>query len=263
MRRTRSPRRNTPRRKPSPPGLRLVRLPGEFGPILRCYGELSRSTVGTLQRELDLLEPLAHRVLMLDLSGCEFLDADGILTLLESFKRRCEKGYSLVVVAGTGSVAHLLEVLGFDHVVTTFPSEESALLASRGGGPPLPAPATWATARADTLTRWRLIQEALDQPSPQEVLRLLTSMTALCERSEELFQERSAPATARCQFCPLFYALGGRPDDVGCQSILNPLIEAVRGNNPDSARAQVAAVIRTIEELPLPDAGRPPGPSLP
>jgi anti-anti-sigma regulatory factor len=69
------------------PVLQLTRLPGEFGPILRCYGELSRSTVGTLQRELDLLEPLAHLVLTLDLSACEFLDADGIVTILQSFAR--------------------------------------------------------------------------------------------------------------------------------------------------------------------------------
>jgi anti-anti-sigma factor len=263
MTRNKSPNRNTPRRKSSTPGLRLVRLPGEFGPILRCFGDLSLPTVATLQRELDLLEPLDHRVLTVDLSGCEFVDVDGILTLLHSFKRRREGGHSLIVVAGPGPVARLLQVVGFDIIVPTFPSEESAMLASRGGGPPLPAPTTWAIAREDTLARWRLIREALDQASPSEVLRLLTSVTALCERSEELFQERSAPATFRCQFCPLFYALGGREEDVGCQSTLNPLIEAVRASNPDSARAQVATVIRTIEEMPLPEGGRPPGPSLP
>jgi anti-anti-sigma factor len=181
----RSPRRNTAGRRSPTPSLRVVRLPGEFGPILRCYGELSTTTAVTLQRELSLLEPLDHRVVTVDLSGCEFLDAEGILTLLQSFKRRSQAARSLAAVAGAGSVARLLQVVGFGRVIPTFPTEESAVRATRGGGPPLPSPATWAVARADTLARWRLIQQALDQDSPEELLRLLTSMTALCERSED------------------------------------------------------------------------------
>src|SRR5947209_2753957 len=35
----------------SPPALRLVRLPGEYGPILRCAGELSAATAEPLRRE--------------------------------------------------------------------------------------------------------------------------------------------------------------------------------------------------------------------
>jgi len=256
----RSPRRNTAGRRPPEPALRIVQLPGEFGPILRCYGELSLTTAGCLRRELEFLEPLDHRAPIVDLSGCEFLDVDGILTLLQSFKRRSQQGRSLAVVAGTGPVARLLHAMGFDHVVPTFHTEESAVLAARGGGPPVPAPETWEVARAGTLARWRGIQDALDQDSPEEVLRLLTSMTALCARSEELFRERSTAAIARCQFCPLFYALGGRAEDVGCQSMLNPILEAVRANNPSSARNQVATVIRTIEEMPLPEGRRPPLP---
>ena len=97
-----SPRRNTPGWNARAPSLRIVRLPGEFGPILRCYGELSMNTAGTLRRELDLLEPLDHRVLTVDLSGCEFLDVDGILTLLESFKRRRQQGRSEADRGGEG-----------------------------------------------------------------------------------------------------------------------------------------------------------------
>jgi hypothetical protein len=142
------------------------------------------------------------------------------------------------------------------------PHQEAASLALRGCAPAIPGPATWAEARAETLTRWRAIQETLDQSAPEEVLRLLTSMFALCERSETLFQERDECATYRCQFCPLFYALGARPEDVGCHSMLEPLIQAVRVNDPASARAQVAEVIRTIEELALPEDGTPPVPRL-
>ena len=241
----------------SPPALRLVRLPGEFGPILRCSGELSVATAEALRRELGLLEPLAHPVLTVNLADCSYLDVDGILTLLESLKRRREKGRRLVVVAGTGAVARLLHVVGLDWIVPVFPTEEVALLALRGGGPPLPAPPTWAAARALTAGRWRVIQDAIDGAATAEVLHLLTSTTSLCDRSEELFQARSVSATARCQFCPLFHALGGHPEDVGCRRMLDPIIETLRAGDRDMARAEVAAVIRTIEQMPLPSEGEP------
>jgi anti-anti-sigma factor len=230
-----------------------VRLPGEFGPVLRCSGELSDATAEALRRELVMLEPLDHPVIIINLADCSYLDVDGILTVMESLKRRRAKGRRLVVVAGTGAVARLLHVVGLDWVVPVFPTEDVAALALRGGGPPVPAPSTWATARALTAGRWRVIQDAIDGGSAEEVLHLLTSMTALCDRSEELFQARSLPATSRCQFCPLFHALGGHPEDVGCRSIRDPIIESLRAGDRETARAEVAAVIRTIEQMPLRD----------
>jgi anti-anti-sigma factor len=235
----------------------LVRVPGEFGPILRCRGELSMATVGALRHELDLLEPLGHPVLTLDLSECDFLDVDGIATLLESFKRLREKGQRLVVVAGTGPPARLLDATGIDWIIPVFPTHAVAALALRGAAPAAHGPATWAEAREKTLARWRRIQAAVGQQAPEETLRLLTSMMGFCERSEELFQERRAKAEVRCQFCPLFSALGGRSEDIGCRSILEPIIEAVREGLRESAGAQVAKVIRLIEEMPLPERDLP------
>lgn len=239
------------------PGFNLVRVPGEFGPILRCSGELSMTTAGALRNELDRLEPLGHPVLTIDLTGCDFMDVDGIATLLESFKRLREKGQRLVIVAGTGPPARLLDVTGIDWIIPVFPTNAVAALALRGAAPAAPGPATWAEARDKTLARWRQIQAAVGQEAPEETLRLLTSMLGLCERSEELFQERRAKAEVRCQFCPLFYALGGRSEDVGCRSILEPIVEAVNAGNRESAGAQVAKVIRLIEELPLPEGDTP------
>lgn len=241
----------------APPALQMVRLPGEFGPILRCSGELSAATAEALRRELGLLEPLAHPVITVNLADCSYLDGDGILTLLEGLKRRREKGRRLVVVAGTGTVARLVHVVGLDWIVPVFPSEEVALLALRGGGPPMPAPPTWDAARALTVGRWKAIQEAIGGAPAAEALHLLTSTTSLCDRAEELYQANSAPARARCQFCPLFHTLGGRPEDVGCRSILDPIIAALRAGDRDTARAAVSAVIHTIEQMPLPNEGAP------
>src|SRR5207248_2430484 len=79
----------------SPPALQLVRLPGEFGPILRCSGELSVATAEALRRELALLMPMGHPVLTLSLSGCRFLDVGGIMTILDACKRLRQEGRRL------------------------------------------------------------------------------------------------------------------------------------------------------------------------
>jgi anti-anti-sigma factor len=256
--------------RPIPRALNLIRLPGPHGPIIRCTGELSVATSEALRRELALLEPLGHRALTLNLTGCGYLDVDGIMTILQSFKRLRDQGRALVLVVPaigqreSKQPARLLEAEGLDRWIPTFPTEEAAVLALRGAGPAPPAPTTWEAARAQALSRWQEIQHLLepvpgggraDQIPVKEPLRLLTSMMGLCERSEELFQELPAPGAVRCQFCPLYYALGGRPGDVGCRSLLEPIIEALRANDLASARAQAAKVIRTIGMMPLPTNG--------
>jgi anti-anti-sigma factor len=233
------------------PALRIVRQPGEFGPILRCYGDLTVATTEMLRRELALLEPLGHPVLLLDLSHCSSLDVEGILAIVDSFKRLRRNEGSLFMVTGIGPVAQLLHAVGIDYVVPAFPTEESALLALRGGGPPIPAAPTWQAARAMTLGRWRMILSILDGAPTELVLNELISMTPLCDRSAELHREHADPEEVRCECCPLFHALGAGPEDIGCESVLRPMIEALRAGDRETARAQVSALIRTIEEIPL------------
>jgi anti-anti-sigma factor len=235
------------------PTLRLVRLPGEFGPTLRCSGELSVATAEGLRRELALLVSMGHPALTLSLNDCTFLDVDGILAILHAYKEIRRRGSRLVLVAGTGRIARLLQFVGVEHFLPIFPTEEAAAAAVRGGAPPVPAPPTWEEARAESIARWRSLRALLDEGPPEEVLRQVTGMTGLCERSEELFEKRSTPAGARCQFCPLFYELGGQPEDIGCKSVLDPMIEAVREGENERARAQIDALICILEEMPLPE----------
>ena len=75
-----------PRALTTLPELRLIRLPGEFGPVVRCFGELSADTVEALQKELLLLEPLGHPALTLNVSGCASLDTAGALAILRGIK---------------------------------------------------------------------------------------------------------------------------------------------------------------------------------
>jgi anti-anti-sigma factor len=240
------------------PALHVLRLPSEFGPMLRCRGELSVATAEQLRRELVLLEPLKHPVIILNLAECDYLDVDGLLTILQSFKRRREEGRRLVIVAGKGAVRRLLDIAGIDWIVPVFPTEEVALLTLRGGGPPLPPPETWEAARALTLGRWRFILEAIESAPAQEIVELLTSMTSLCDRAEATHQQRRRPAVARCESCPLFHALGGESQDIGCHRVLAPIIEALRVENREAARGLVETMISTIREMPLPEETKEP-----
>lgn len=242
------------------PVLDVLRLPGEFGPILRCCGELSVTTVADLGRALTVREPRGQCAVLLDLEGCDFMDGEGILTILDRFKELRETGCQLVIAGGTGQPARLLRVTGIDQLVPVFPSEEEAVLMLRGGSPAAPAP-SWAEAKAMTVALWQGIEELLDTASAHDVLCHVTSPTPLCERAETSFQERlwspkdradlSSATVSRCQFCPLFHALGARQEDVGCRSVLEPIIQALGSQDWPEARDLVARVIRTVEEMPL------------
>lgn len=237
--------------------LRVERLPGESGPVLRCFGELTGETAGVLRRELDRLEPMGHRMVTVNLAGCDYLDVDGLMVLLQACCRRREAGTRMALVAGGGIAGRLLRVLGIDRYLPVFPREAVAALALRGAGPRAPAPDTWEEARQETLERWRTIRETLSR-DPEEALRLITSMFALCDLSEELFEARDRPAHARCGFCPLFYSLGARQQDLGCRSALDPLLDAVRAGDQETARAGIDGMMRLIAEMPLPrQAGAP------
>jgi anti-anti-sigma factor len=236
----------------APPALRLVRLPGEYGPVLRCFGELSVATSEALRRELMLLMTMGHPVLTVNISSCSYVDVDGILTILQTCKELRRRGSRLVIVAGAERTARLMQFMGIERVIPVFPTEELAARALRGEAPPA-VPESWSAARGDAVVRWRALLQALADLSPEEALRQLTSITTLCERAEELFEELPTADASRCHFCPLFYALGGRPEDVGCRSVLDPMIAAICAGDEASVRAQVAHLIATLEQMPLPE----------
>jgi anti-anti-sigma factor len=253
-----------------PASLRLMRVPGEFGVVVRCYGELSGATTEALQRELIFLEPLDHPLLTLNLAGCHVVDLEGVRTILQSSRRLRGRGRRLVIVAGTGAIARELRMLRLDWIIPVYSTEEAAALVLRGWSSPLPGPGTWEAARAESVIHWQLIQEAVEEVPGELALRLLTSMTPLCEQAEEVFQERNLPSGgqrglaacnhARCQCCPLFHELGGLREDVGCRSLIDPIIAAVEAGDRNAAGALIQGVIETLKEMPLPhEAGQHPG----
>jgi anti-anti-sigma factor len=238
------------------PTLHLARVPGDLGPVLHCSGELTVATAEALRRQLDLLIPLRHPALILNVAACRAIDTDGMLLLLDACGRVREQGRRFAVVAGTDSVARILRMLGIDGVLPVFPTEAAATFALGGGptddGPSDDAPASWAEAREESLAMWRAILTALDDGPVDDVVARITATHGLCRRAEESLDGWGTRGGTRCYLCPLFHVLGARLEDVGCASLTQPMVDALLGGNRGAARAQVARLIQLIERMPLP-----------
>jgi len=152
------------RRSTSPAALRLMRLPGEGGPILRCSGELTVATVEALRRELTLILSLGYPAMILNLSGCSAVDADGLLAVLQTLQRLTEEGRRLAIVTGSGPVSRLFQRMRAPEELPLFATEASARAALDGGRAPHAAIPNGAAVRwlAETL---RAVEAA---PSPSE-----------------------------------------------------------------------------------------------
>lgn len=235
------------------PNLHLIRIPGERGQVVRCSGVLTIATVEALRRELDLQFFLGHPVLFLNLSCCRSIDVDGILLIVDTAQRLREVGRQLAIVIGQAAIAPLLEAIGIDWVVPLFPTEQAAEKAIRGGGFPERTPESWKVAQSESLVRWRGILAMLEESPADELVRQVSRWHGFCQRAEVLSQDNQTRDAPRCHLCPLFHALGGTPPDVGCQSVLQPLQEALFSNNREAARRQVLRLLELMENAPLPE----------
>lgn len=239
--------------RPHSPALHIARVPGRLGLIIRCSGELTVATGEALRRELDLLVGLGHPALILNLSECSAVDADGVLLILDTHNRLREQGRRFALVSGMEAAAHVFRVLGIDRLIPVFSSESAAEIALQGPSPIDPAPVTWTEARSESLAMWRGILAMLETVAADEVMRRITSSHGLCHRANELLEARRGPEGAWCYLCPLFHALGARVEDIGCQSLTQPMLEALLASDRRAAVAQVARLIRLVETMPLPD----------
>jgi anti-anti-sigma factor len=233
------------------PALHVSRVPGEQGTIVRCSGELTVATGEALKRDLNLLLSLRSPALILNLSGCHSIDMEGVMLLLDTYRRSRVDGRRFVAVLGTEDVAKVIWALGIDGIIPTFPTEVAATRALRGGAPSEVAPETWSDARAESLAMWRAIQAILEDEPAEDVMYRMVSSHGLCRKAGGTLQS-GAEGTIRCPLCPLLHALGARPQDIGCQNHTQPMLEALLRGDRRAARVQVARLIDLIETMPPP-----------
>jgi anti-sigma B factor antagonist len=92
--------------------------------IVRVSGELDLATAPRLEEVL--ADVSSGETLVIDLSGCTFLDSAGIRTLVAAARERLGSGKLRLVTADPG-IVRLLEITGVHTLIHVHPSVDAAL----------------------------------------------------------------------------------------------------------------------------------------
>jgi hypothetical protein len=190
---------------------------------------------------------------VLNVTGCRWIDLDGISILVDSYRRASTFGCDFAIATEPTVMGRMLWRLGIDQIVPVFPSEAAATLALRDGaasgstGLPLPH----SEAPGEVLVMWRWVLAVLEERPGADVTRWMSSTHSLCQQAEDILRIQSMGNDSNCYLCSLFHALGTRAEEAGCEGKSRPMLDALLQGNRMSARAQVARFISFIETLPL------------
>jgi anti-anti-sigma factor len=109
---------------PAPFKVRSEQHDGVF--VIAVEGELDMNTATDLERELEGPLGAAQSPLLIDLSGCEFIDSTGIALLVRSWQAL--DGDGRFALCGVGNqVKRVLDITGLEETIPTHPSREQAL----------------------------------------------------------------------------------------------------------------------------------------
>lgn len=84
---------------------------------LTVVGDLDRSSVPLLERWLAHFEPQRPRIIDLELSRLDFIDAGGMRAILHAARRAQEDGRQLTVSNPSSVVRRLFELTAIDHAL--------------------------------------------------------------------------------------------------------------------------------------------------
>jgi anti-sigma B factor antagonist len=99
--------------------------------VIAVEGELDMSTATDLERELEGPLDAAKSPLLIDLSGCEFIDSTGIALIVRSWQALDADGN--FALCGVGNqVKRVLDVTGLEETIPTHPDRAQALERLRG-----------------------------------------------------------------------------------------------------------------------------------
>lgn len=237
-------------RTPHHTGLELIRIPGQYGPVVRCRGTLNHATADQFRQAVGILIPMRHHAILFDLSGLRQVDSTGLAALRAVMDACVPERVRPVLVLGSGAAAEAVTLLGLDRQVIAVSSESEAFdaLSFLFGEVRWPS-RTWGEAELETLHVWYRFRAELDQLPPEELARRITSMFPICERSEELIQLRDHPGEERCTVCPVFNATNRTREHLGCGHTLQPVLDALAHNELAAARAGLDRMITQLERL--------------
>lgn len=99
-------------------------------PVVKASGELDLLTTDRFRDALEEAVGSASDVLVVDLSGVEFMDSCGVNSLVGATRRFMEEGGTVRIVTRGSPAARTLRVTGLDRVFEVYPDVGSA--AGRG-----------------------------------------------------------------------------------------------------------------------------------
>ena len=94
--------------------------------VIQIHGELGLADTDRLQEVLDESAE-AHRVVVIGLAECEFVDSMALAALLRARDRLAQDDRRLVIAAPTGQVRRVLDISGLGLEGFLFDSVEQAL----------------------------------------------------------------------------------------------------------------------------------------
>ena len=93
----------------------LIETRDEDGlPVVALSGEFDLAGVQAFETELKKLESDAADVLLVDLSGLDFMDSSGLRALVMADQRATKSGRRLAIVPGPPSVRRVFEITQLD-----------------------------------------------------------------------------------------------------------------------------------------------------
>jgi anti-anti-sigma factor len=97
-------------------------------------GELDLSTAPELEGPLEQALDGGEGSLLIDLSGCEFIDSTGIALIVRAWQRldRGEDGRSLVICSANDQVRRVLEITGLELSIPVHSTRDEAIAAMAG-----------------------------------------------------------------------------------------------------------------------------------
>lgn len=106
-------------------------------PSTLVISTLERARIATIEGEIDLatadgfehalIEALAAGDLVIDLSGCSFLDSSGVRALVTATRAAERLDRALALVHPAGPARRILELTGITETVTSFDGRDQAL----------------------------------------------------------------------------------------------------------------------------------------
>ena len=102
-------------------------------PVVSVLGEVDRATAPALEQTLRFAAHAATAEVIVDLSGCSFLDSRGLTALITAWARLDRSNRRLALVLSNPSVMRVFEITAFDELFQIHPTLGAALNGSVDG----------------------------------------------------------------------------------------------------------------------------------